>query len=245
LRPTDARSAKMGESAYSFSLTTFSPSGKLVQIEYALNAVSAGSTSLGVKAKNGVVIATEKKLPTCLIDETSVQKIVMLTDTIAIVYSGIGPDFRVLCRKGRKAAQAYFRVYKEAISVAQLVRELAAVMQEFTQQGGVRPFGISLLLAGVDHNGPQLYQIDPSGSYFAWKASAIGKNMVNAKTFLEKRYNDELELEDAVHTALLTLKEGFEGAMDHQNIEVGIIGAEGNFKVLTPAEIKDYLAEVM
>ena len=85
-----------------------------------------------------------------------------------------------------------------------LVRELAAVMQEFTQQGGVRPFGVSLLCAGYDHNGPQLFQIDPSGSYFAWKASAVGKQMVNAKTFLEKRYNDELELEDAVssHTPL-------------------------------------------
>jgi len=237
-------SGDMGDSAYSFSLTTFSPSGKLVQIEYALNAVSSGSTSLGVKAKNGVVIATEKKLPTCLIDETSMQKVVMLTENIAVVYSGMGPDFRVLCRKGRKAAQQYYRVYREVIPVTMLVRELAAVMQEFTQRGGVRPFGISLLLAGFDHNGPQLFQIDPSGSYFAWKASAIGKHMVNAKTFLEKRYNDDLELEDAVHTALLTLKEGFEGAMDHTNIEVGIVSADKKFKVLTPAEIKDYLGEV-
>ena len=234
----------MGESAYSFSLTTFSPSGKLVQIEYALAAVMSGTTSLGVKAKNGVVIATEKKLPSILIDETSMQKILMLTENIAIVYSGMGPDFRVLCRKGRKAAQVYYRTYREVIPVSMLVRELAAVMQEFTQRGGVRPFGISLLLAGFDHNGPQLFQIDPSGSYFAWKASAIGKHMVNAKTFLEKRYNDELELEDAVHTALLTLKEGFEGAMDHTNIEVGIVGADKVFKVLTPAEIKDYLGEV-
>jgi 20S proteasome subunit alpha 2 len=234
----------MGENAYSFSLTTFSPSGKLVQIEYALNAVAAGATSLGVKAKNGIVIATEKKLPSILIDETSMQKIVMLTPNIAVVYSGMGPDFRVLCRKGRKSAQQYYRVYREVIPVTMLVRELAAVMQEYTQRGGVRPFGISLLLAGFDHNGPQLFQIDPSGSYFAWKASAIGKHMVNAKTFLEKRYNDELELEDAVHTALLTLKEGFEGAMDHTNIEVGIVGADKVFKVLTPAEIKDYLGEV-
>ena len=156
----------------------------------------------------------------------------------------MGPDFRVLIAKGRKAAQAYYRVYRETIPVTQLVRELASVMQEYTQQGGVRPFGISLLLAGVDHNGPQLYQIDPSGSYFAWKASAIGKHMVNAKTFLEKRYTNELELEDAVHTALLTLKEGFEGAMDHTNIELGIVGADKVFKVLTPDEIKDYLGEV-
>ena len=176
-----SRAAAMGDSAYSFSLTTFSPSGKLVQIEYALNAVASGSTSLGVKAKNGVVIATEKKLPTCLIDETSMQKVMMLTENIAVVYSGMGPDYRVLCRKGRKAAQAYYRIYREVIPVTMLVRELAAVMQEFTQRGGVRPFGISLLLAGFDHNGPQLFQIDPSGSYFAWKASAIGKHMVNAK----------------------------------------------------------------
>jgi 20S proteasome subunit alpha 2 len=190
------------------------------------------------------VIATEKKLPSVLIDETSMQKILMLTPNIAIVYSGMGPDFRVLCRKGRKSAQQYYRVYREVIPVAMLVRELAAVMQEFTQRGGVRPFGVSLLLAGFDYNGPQLFQIDPSGSYFAWKASAIGKHMVNAKTFLEKRYNDELELEDAVHTALLTLKEGFEGAMDHTNIEVGIVGDDRVFKVLTPAEIKDYLGEV-
>jgi len=75
----------------------------------------------------------------------------------------------------------------------------------------VRPFGVSLMMAGYDENGPQLYQVDPSGSYFAWKASAIGKNMVNAKAFLEKRYSEDMELEDAIHTALLTLKEGFEG----------------------------------
>jgi 20S proteasome subunit alpha 2 len=112
------------------------------------------------------------------------------------------------------------------------------------QRSGVRPFGVSLLVAGYDDAGPQLYQVDPSGSYFAWKASAIGKNMTNAKTFLEKRYSDDMELEDAVHTALLTLKEGFEGAMDHTNIEVGIVGADKVFKVLTPAEIKDYLGEV-
>ncbi|KAA3490743.1 Proteasome subunit alpha type-2-A-like protein [Gossypium australe] len=134
----------------------------------------------------------------------------------------MGPDFRVLVRKSRKQAEQYHRLYKEPIPVTQLVRETAAVMQEFTQSGGVRPFGVSLLVAGYDDNGPQLYQVDPSGSYFSWKASAMGKNVSNAKTFLEKRYTDDMELDDAVHTAILTLKEG----------------------VLTPAEIDDYLAEV-
>lgn len=234
----------MGESSYSFSLTTFSPSGKLMQLEHALAAVAGGATSLGISASDGVVIATEKKLPSALVDETTVQKISIITSNIAVVYSGLGPDFRVLVRKARKTAQTYYTLYKEQIPVAQLVRETAAVMQEFTQSGGVRPFGVSLLMAGFDDSGPQLYQIDPSGSYFAWKASAIGKNMTNAKTFLEKRYSDEVGIEDAVHTALLTLKEGFEGQVCGSNIEVGIIGADRKFRILTEAEVTDYLQEV-
>jgi len=230
-------------SEYSFSLTTFSPSGKLVQIQHALTAVSSGGTSLAVKAKNGVVLATEKKLAP-LMDDTSIMKISHITSNIGLVYSGMGPDSRVLVRKGRKAAQKYYRYYKDPIPISQLVRELASIMQDFTQSGGVRPFGVSLLLAGYDDLGPQLYQVDPSGSYWAWKAAAIGKNMVNAKTFLEKRYNEDIELEDAIHTALLTLKEGFDGQMTERNIEIGIVSANRQFKVLTPAELKDYLGEV-
>jgi 20S proteasome subunit alpha 2 len=235
------------DSRYSFSLTTFSPSGKLVQIEYALNAVNAGATALGIKAKDGVVMATEKKLPP-LMDDTSIQKISLLTDNIGVVYAGMGPDSRVLVRKGRKIAQQYFRTYHAPIPVNQLVRELAAIMQEFTQSGGVRPFGVSLLIAGYDEvAGAQLYQVDPSGSYWAWKASAIGKGMVNARTFLEKRYKEDVGLEDAVHTAILTLKEGFEGEMTENNIELSVVNViEGKpvFRVLTPAEVKDYLGEV-
>jgi 20S proteasome subunit alpha 2 len=86
--------------------------------------------------------------------------------------------------------------------------------------------------------------VDPSGSYFPWKACAIGKNMVNAKTFLEKRYNDEIELEDAIHTAILTLKEGFEGQISENNIEIGVVNDQKQFRVLSAAEILDYLGEV-
>eukprot|EP01087_Luapelamoeba_hula_P018300 TRINITY_DN587_c0_g1_i1.p1 TRINITY_DN587_c0_g1~~TRINITY_DN587_c0_g1_i1.p1 ORF type:complete len:239 (-),score=61.11 TRINITY_DN587_c0_g1_i1:41-757(-) len=237
----------MDSSRYSFSLTTFSPSGKLVQIEYALHAVSAGSTALGIKATDGVVVATEKKLPV-LMDNTSIQKVSLLTDNIGVVYAGMGPDSRVLIRKGRKIAQRYFRTYHAQIPVNQLVRDIAAVMQQFTQSGGVRPFGVSLLIAGHDDlHGPQLFQVDPSGSYWAWKASAIGKAMINARTFLEKRYKDEIGLEDAIHTAILTLKEGFEGEMTEHNIEIGVVQQVEDqhvFRVLTPEEVKDYLTEM-
>jgi len=233
----------MGEADYSFSLTTFSPSGKLVQIEYALQAVEAGHTSLGIKAKNGVVIATEKKLPD-LMESESVQKIGVLSTHAGMIYSGLGPDSRKLLRKGRKKAQQYFRTYHEEPPIRQTVRELAYIMQEYTQSGGVRPFGVSLLIAGFDENGPQLFQVDPSGSYWAWKASAIGKNIVNAKTFLEKRYSEDIELEDAIHTAILALKEGFEGELTEDNLELGVATKEG-FRIFSIQEVKDYLAEAI
>jgi len=242
----------MADSRYSFSLTTFSPSGKLVQIEYALNAVAQGVTSVGIKGTNGVVIATEKKSSSSLIDDSTLEKVAPICPNIGIVYSGMGPDARVLINKARKAAQSYKMVYMEDPPASILVREIASIMQEFTQSGGVRPFGVSLLVAGYDdENGPSLYQVDPSGTYFAWKATAIGKNMVNAKTFLEKRYNSTLELEDAVHTAIVTLKEGFEGQMNENSVEIGVIMPAANvqgsqkkegfvFRKLSSSEVKDY-----
>ncbi|CDZ97589.1 20s proteasome subunit [Phaffia rhodozyma] len=245
-----------GGGQYSFSLTTFSPSGKLVQIEHALAVVNGGGTSLGVKATNGIVLLTEKKSPSILVDDSALEKISVICPNIGIVYSGMGPDFRVLVTKARQAAQAYWKIYNEYPPTKVLVQEVATIMQKATQSGGVRPFGVSLLVAGWDaHRGPSLYQVDPSGSFWAWKASAMGKNMVNAKTFLEKRYNDDISLEDAIHTALLTLKEGFEGEMTEKTIEVGVVTVpkaedlevrngeriKQVFRKLTEREIKDYL----
>lgn len=252
------------------SFDTFSPSGKLVQIEYALNAVSAGASTVGIKGKlnipylhrrlnfviilfvasNGIVFATENKQKSLLYDENSVHKIENVTDGIGIVYSGMGPDYRLLVRQARKMAQNYYLTYGESIPTSQLVQRVAGVMQEYTQSGGVRPFGVSLLICGMEpahnHSGefiPLLFQCDPSGAYFAWKATAMGKNSVNGKTFLEKRYSEDLELDDAVHTAILTLKEGFEGQMNENNIEVGICDQNG-FRRLDPSTVKDYLANI-
>ncbi len=127
--------------------------------------------------------------------------------------------------------------------VYKITFQTAKLCQEYTQAGGVRPFGVSVLAAGYDDNGPQLFQIDPSGAAFGWKATAIGKNYVNAKSFLERRYADDIELDDAIHVALLTLRESFEGEMTENNIEVGVVGEDRIFRILTPAEVKDYLDE--
>lgn len=215
-----------------------------------------------------------------------------------MVYSGMGPDYRILVDRARKVSHTnYKRVYNEYPPTRILVQDIARVMQEATQSGGVRPYGVSLLIAGWDEGvepdaetekkseeegapletdaekklaakgktggilkgGPSLWQCDPSGSYFPWKATAIGKGASSAKTFLEKRYNENLELEDAVHIALLTLKETIEGEMNGDTVEIGIVGAPANhllgyegvegaqgprFRKLTKEEIEDYLTNL-
>jgi len=233
------------DSEYSFSLTTFSQSGKLFQIEYALAAVENGVSALGIKAMDGVVLATEKRLHSPLMEQSTFKKIENLSKGVGTIYAGMAPDYKVLLRQGRKRAQNYASIYGEEIPCAQCTRELANIMQEFTQSGGVRPFGVSMMVAGYDKStkSPQLFQVDPSGTFFGWKASAIGKNYKSMKTFLEKRYREDLPIEDAIHVAILTLRENAEGALTSENIEVGVVREDGIFKVLTPAEVQDFLEE--
>jgi 20S proteasome subunit alpha 2 len=247
-----------------------------------------------IPATNGIVLATEKKSSSPLIDSTSSSKISLITPNIGMVYSGMGPDYRVLVDKARKVSHTgYKRIYNEYPPTRILVQDVARVMQEATQSGGVRPYGVSLLIAGWDDGiepeaeekdsdsedgttdsekkkptgktggilkgGPSLYQVDPSGSYFPWKATAIGKSATSAKTFLEKRYTEGLELEDAIHIALLTLKETIEGEMNGETVEIGIVGppedrllgiegvegAQGpRFRKLSPQEVEDYLTNL-
>eukprot|EP00811_Abedinium_folium_P014876 NODE_23859_length_648_cov_5.694818.p1 GENE.NODE_23859_length_648_cov_5.694818~~NODE_23859_length_648_cov_5.694818.p1 ORF type:complete len:183 (-),score=69.22 NODE_23859_length_648_cov_5.694818:99-593(-) len=163
-----------------------------------------------------------------------------------MTYAGLGPDYRVLLRRARKKAQEYELVHGEPIPIEGLAVEVAAVMQEFTQSGGVRPFGVSLLVAGYDHTGYQLFQVDPSGIYFKWKATAIGKGMSNARGFLEKRYSSEQTIEDAIHNAVLVLKDCYEGELTEKTFELGVAREEdgGKFVVIPEEQLKDYLKEV-
>jgi 20S proteasome subunit alpha 2 len=145
----------------------------------------------------------------------------------------MGPDFRKLITNAQKASHKDYKlIYNEYPPVEICVEMAAQEMQKATQQGGTRPYGVSLLIAGWDEKGgkrgkkgPSLYQVDPSGTYFGWKATAIGKNATSAKTFLEKRYSPDVELEDAIHIALLTLKETIEGEMNGDTIELGMLVA--------------------
>lgn len=238
----------MGDSSFNFSLTTFNRSGRLLQIEYALNAVRNGKLSVGVCAKDGVVIVTEKKMPNALYDDKAVQKIEQITPSCGMVFAGLMADYRVLVRRSRKRSQTYYLTYHENQPVSQLVRETALVMQEYTQSGGVRPFGASVLVAGFDDEGPHLYQVDPSGVAFAWKATAIGRGDLNAKSDLERRATagiafEEMTLDDAIHHALQTLRTGMEGEMTRDNIEVAVVDADRKFRLLSGEEVQDFLDE--
>ncbi|KNH06205.1 alpha 2 subunit of 20S proteasome [Perkinsela sp. CCAP 1560/4] len=234
----------MPDGSYSFSLTTFNPSGKLLQIEHALSAVGNGGVSLAIKTSSGIVLATEKKLPSTLMKSSDIHKVFSLDEHVGCVYSGIGPDARILIAKCRKICQKYNLTFGSLIPVRILVKEIANIMQEYTQSGGVRPFGVSILIAGWDLSGPSIYQVDPSGSFFAWNATAIGHGSMMARTYLEKRYSDELEREDAIHMALLTIKEIFSGKLDADNVEVGVVYPDSKFHLLSPSNVQDYLGEV-
>jgi 20S proteasome subunit alpha 2 len=166
---------------------------------------------------------------------------------MGISYSGIGPDFTSVCKKARKDIQVYHSRFMDRITPFMLCKQTAELFQEYTQSGGVRPFGVGLLVGGWDEqDGGQIFQIEASGTYYCWKATALGRGATAAKASLEKRFSDDLDIEDAIHTAILTLKDTFEGELTEKNIELGIIresDPEKSFKVLSQQEVKDYLRE--
>ena len=242
-----------------FSLTTFNSKGKLKQIENALTAVKNGETAVGLVFKGGVVLATEKQYKSPLVDPDSVKKIQPISGHVGGTYAGLFGDFRVLLQHVRKSTMKYNMKYMEPRLMGNMARETAKTIQEFTQSGGVRPFGISLLMAGADQSGVHLYQLDPSGVYQEWKATAIGKNGADCRAFFEKRFKNDMSQEEAVHLALLAVKRGFEGAFKSKNVEVALVqrnteefmgemeGLEKvemqwSFKTLSHDQIEEYMS---
>lgn len=232
----------MGDS--DFSLTTFSNGGKLSQIESALKAVSLGSQCVGVKAKNGAVIACEAKPTSPLVEKATNLKVQKINDNVGVVYSGVNTDFHVILKSLRKASIKYSLRLGVEMPTREVVKYAAHQMQEFTQSGGVRPFGVSLLIIGWEELGPTLWQVDPSGTFWAWKATALGKRSDGSRTFLERRYSEDQSVDDAIHTAISTLKEGFDGQLTADLIEIGVVDETRKFRTLSTAEIRDFLTEV-
>ena len=213
-----------------------------------MTAVGNGETTVGIRAKNGIVIAAEKKLTNSLIDETSIHKIDKVSDYMGVTYSGLGPDFNSVLMKARKDVQQWHAKYWDRISPFMMCKNVAELFQEYTQSGGVRPFGIGMIVGGYDEQaGPQIFQIEASGTFYCWKATSLGKGSKEARSFLEKTYSDDMDIGDAVHTAIKALKNTFEGEMTERHLEVGVIKSndpEKRFQVLSQEEIRDLLREV-
>jgi len=304
----------MDELAYSFSLTTFSPTGHLRQIQHALAAVGNGRLTLGINCANGVVLMTHKVIDNPLIDADTVKIVAKVSESCGATYSGLSADYRNLLGYCRREAQDYKEEMGEDAPVNVVAKRVAGIMQDYTQKGGVRPFGCSTLLAGPngsdeardrleqrekreekekegneeegenDENrdngqvGAQaedgakpitpegnlapsaatgttphrripysLYQVDPSGAYYAWMATAIGKLSSAAKTFLERRYDPTLDVEDGIVLGLSCLLETGDGEVTENTVEVGVIGGvfgDKSFVVLDKPTIAKYIQAV-
>mmetsp|Transcript_14895 Transcript_14895/g.27545 ORF Transcript_14895/g.27545 Transcript_14895/m.27545 type:complete len:258 (-) Transcript_14895:34-807(-) len=194
-------------SRYDSRTTTFSPEGRLFQVEYALLAIEQAGACVGVLAKDGVVIAAEKKATSKLLAAPKAsEKLYMIDDHVACAVAGLTSDANVLINYLRKVAHNYKLQYQEPQPLEQLIQRVCDLKQGYTQFGGQRPFGVSFLYAGWDrHYGFQLYQSNPSGNYGGWKATAIGPNNQAATTLLKKEYTEECSIEEALKLAVKVL----------------------------------------
>ncbi|KAL9551918.1 protein with putative role during mitosis [Mucor bainieri] len=192
---------------YDSRTTIFSPEGRLYQVEYAMEAISHAGIALGILAKDGVVIAAEKKVTSKLLEKSSSsEKIYKVNDNIICGVAGMEADANILINWTRASAQRYLFAYNEEIPVEQLVQNLCDLKQGYTQYGGLRPFGVSFIFAGYDeHHGFQLYHSDPSGNYGGWKATCIGANNASAQSILKQDHKEEMTLEEAKALAIKVL----------------------------------------
>ncbi len=194
------------QSAYDRAITVFSPDGRLFQVEYAREAVRTGSTSIGVVSKDGVALIAHKRIVSPLIVGESHEKIFALDKHIAAASSGLVADARKLVDTARLECQKHHLTYDEFIPLEMLAKKLGDHIQFYTQFGGVRPYGVSLLIAGVSDSQPRLFETDPSGALFEYKATAIGSGKKAVEEFMEKEYRDNLSELDAVKLAIKALK---------------------------------------
>jgi len=192
---------------YDSRTTIFSPEGRLYQVEYAMEAIGHAGAAIGVTATDGIVLAAEKKLTSKLLEPAiSSEKMYKIDDHIACAVAGITSDANILIDYARVSSQRYLYTYQEPIPVEYLVQQVCDMKQGYTQYGGLRPFGVSILYAGWDKNfGFQLYQGDPSGNYGGWKASAIGQNFSAAQSILRTDWKAEFKIRDAVKLAIKVL----------------------------------------
>jgi len=230
---------------YDGRTTTFSPEGRLYQVEYAMEAISHAGASLGILATNGIVLAAERKIVSKLLDnEKKSEKMYKLDDHICCSVAGITADANILIQYARVASQRYMYAYQENIPVENLVKEVCNIKQGYTQFGGQRPFGVSFLYAGYDKfYGFQLYHSDPSGNYGGWKATAIGQNNQNAQSLLKQEWKNTLTVNESLTLALKVMSKTMDNTiLSTDKLEFSTLTLDENkeivYHLLTNSEIE-------
>ncbi|HKW05133.1 MAG TPA: archaeal proteasome endopeptidase complex subunit alpha [Nitrososphaerales archaeon] len=186
---------------YDRAITVFSPDGRLYQVEYAIETVRRGSLAVGIRTNSSVILAVEEK-PRTLQAPGETQKIFQVDDHLGVAAAGYVPDARVQVDQARVAAQSNRLVYDEPVDVETIAKKLSDMSQQYTQYAGVRPFGVSLIIAGVDSGGPELFLCDPSGTYIGYYAIAIGAGSDQVLEYLQQRYKEEISEDDALTLAI-------------------------------------------
>ena len=232
------------QQAYDRGITIFSPDGRLYQVEYAREAVERGTASVGVRTDDGVVLVADRQVRSPLLEEDSIEKLHRIDDHIAVASAGHVADARQLVEFARKQAQMNRLRYDEPIDVETLAKEVTDYIQRYTQSGGIRPFGVALAVGGVDPDGtPRLFETDPSGTPYEWKATAIGDERETLQGFLEDEYRTDLDLDGGVTLALETLAQSDED-IDPEAVEVSVVDTESHsVRSLEGDEIAGHLAE--
>lgn len=215
---------------YDRTSTMFSPDGRLLQVEYAKKAVKQGTAAIGIVCKDGVILVADRRLIDKNIVPESVEKIYQVDDHIGATATGYLMDGRILIEKAQLLSQQHRVTYDNVMDTKSLVKEICNVKQAFTQYGGARPFGISILFAGVDDGEPVLFETEPTGMFFQYKATAIGEGDTEIKKIFEKEYHEKMDIEEGLRLAIKALKKILEKDFDLKRMDGAYIkSSDGKF----------------
>ena len=218
--PTEMQHQAMG---YDRAATMFSPDGHLLQVEYADKTIKLGSSSIGLVCKDGVVIVADRRIRDKLIAPESANKIFEVDEHIVVTAAGILSDARMLIENAQVLAQQNRVTYDSPIEPISVIKMIADKKQMFTQYGGARPFGVAILLGGVNKNKAYLYTSDVTGNYFAYKANAIGENDEKIKEILRRDYEEGMNVEEGVKFCLKIFKEILGKNFELDRFDVGYV----------------------
>lgn len=229
---------------YDRAITMFSPDGRLLQVEYAKKTVRLGNTAIGMVCKDGALLVTDKRIVDKLVIPEAVEKIWQIDDHIMATAAGILSDARVLVERSQLKSQQHKVTYDSPIDTLSIVKDMCNLKQICTQSGGLRPFGVSLLVAGIDEDGIKLFETDPTGIFYQFKATTIGENEMEIDEILHKEYKDSITVDEGLELCVRALKKVLNDKITPERIDTAyILDKERTMRTFSKDRIKKLLKE--